>query len=144
MKNKQIVVLACGVWDLFHIGHLNLIRNAKSIGDKLIVAVSTDACVKREKGKIPVIPYKDRVEIIRALKYVDCVIPQYIYDKTKLIKTLKPDILIAGDDWDRLQGQEILKKMGGRIFFLPYTKTISTTGLIKKIQKYGYRRQDNV
>jgi len=144
MNDKQIIVLACGVWDLFHIGHLNLIRNAKGLGDKLIVGVSTDECVKREKGKTTVISYKDRAEIIRALKYVDCVVPQYTRDKTKLIQTLKPDILVVGGDWDRLKGQEVLEKMGGRVVFFPYTKTISTTELIKKIRKYGYRREKNV
>ena len=140
MKNKQIIVLTTGVWDLFHVGHLNLIRNAKGLGDKLIVGVSTDECVSREKGKVPVISYKDRTEIIRALEYVDCVVPQYTRDKTKLIETLKPDILVAGDDWDKLQGQKILEKMGGKVVFFPYTKTINTTELIKKIQKYEYRR----
>ena len=137
---KPIVVLATGVWDLFHIGHLNLIRNAKGLGDKLIIGVSTDECVKREKGKIPVIPYEQRVEIIRAIKYVDCVVPQYTRDKTELIKTLKPDVLVAGDDWDKLKGQKTLEKMGGKVVFFPYTSTISTTELIKRIRKYGYTR----
>jgi glycerol-3-phosphate cytidylyltransferase len=137
MANKQIVVLAAGVWDLFHIGHLNLLRNAKGLGDKLIVAVSTDECVLEWKRKKPVIPYQERAEIVRSIKYVDCVVPQYSYDKTKLLQTLKPDILVAGDDWDKLKGQEILEEMGGKVIFFPYTRTISTTELIERIKTYG-------
>jgi len=142
MVNKQIVVLATGVWDLFHIGHLNLIKNAKGLGDVLIVGVSTDECVIREKGKTPVIPYEQRKQIVESIKYVDCVIPQYTRDKTKLIKTIKPDVLVAGDDWDRLKGQETLEKFGGRVVFFPYTKTISTTELIKRIKEYGYTKNE--
>jgi len=142
MKDKDIIVLATGVWDLFHVGHLNLIRNAKGIGNKLIVGVSTDECVKKEKGKIPVIPYEQRVEIVRSIKYVDCVIPQYTRDKTELIKTIKPDILVAGDDWDKLEGQEVLKELGGRVVFFPYTKTINTTELIRKIKNFPYTKYD--
>jgi len=137
---KQTIVLATGVWDLFHVGHLNLIKNAKGLGDKLIVAVSTDECVKKEKGKTPVIPYEQRLQIIASVKYVDCVVPQYTRDKTKLIKTLKPDILVAGDDWDKLKGQEVLEKFGGKVIFFPYTKSISSTELVKRIQKYGYSK----
>ena len=132
----MIIVLTTGVWDLFHIGHLNLIKNAKGLGDKLIVGVSTDECVKKEKGRSPVISYGQRAEIIRSIKYVDCVIPQYTRDKTKLIKTIKPDVLVAGDDWDKLKGQDILEKRGGKVVFFPYTKMISTTELIEKIKKY--------
>ena len=72
---KQIIGYTCGVFDLFHIGHLNLLRNAKSLCDKLIVGVSTDELVSY-KGKSCIIPYIERSEIVRSIKYVDCVIPQ--------------------------------------------------------------------
>ena len=129
------IVLATGVWDLFHIGHLNIIRNAKGLGDKLVVGVTTDECSKKEKGKIPVTPFEQRIEIVRSIKYVDCVVPQVTMDKTDLIKRLKVDILVAGDDWDRLKGQEALAERGGRVVFFPYTKTISTTELIQRIKE---------
>ena len=138
----QIIVLATGVWDLFHVGHLNLIRNAKGLGDKLIVGVSTDECVVKEKGKTPVIPFEQRYKIVEAIKYVDCVVPQYTRDKTRLIKTLKPDILVAGDDWDKLKGQEVLEKIGGKVIFFPYTKTINTTELIERIKNFAYTKYD--
>lgn len=143
MRNKQVIVLACGVWDLFHIGHLNLIRNAKGLGDRLIVGVSTDELVQKEKRKAPVIPFEERVEIVRAIRYVDAVIPQITLDKTELIENLKVDILVAGDDWDRLKGQEVLEKLGGKVVFFPYTKTISSTNLVKRIQHYGYSMYNN-
>ena len=138
----MIIVLATGVWDLFHIGHLNLLRNAKGLGDRLIVGVSTDELVKNEKHKTPVIPFKERIEIVRAIKYVDTVIPQVTLDKTELIQKLKVDILVAGDDWDGLKGQEALEKRGGKVVFFPYTKRISSTKLVEKIQKYGYSKDD--
>ena len=126
-------LLATGVWDLFHVGHLNLLRNAKGVGDKLIVGVSTDELVQKVKNKTPVIPYEQRVQIVRAIKYVDAVIPQVTRDKTELIKKLNVDVVVAGDDWDKLQGQELLEERGGRIMFFPYTKSVSTTELIDRI-----------
>lgn len=142
--NKSVTVLICGVWDLFHIGHLNIIKNAKGLGDKLIVGVSTDECVEREKGKTPVMPYEQRRAIVESIKYVDCVVPQETRDKTDLLNRLQVDILVAGDDWDRLKGQEILEERGGKIVFFPYTKTISTSELIDRIKKYGYRNRDKI
>ena len=137
MVNKQIVVLATGVWDLLHVGHINLLRNAKGIGDKLIVGVTTDECCKREKGKVPVVPYEQRCEMLRSIKYVDAVVPQLTRDKSKLIKTLKIDILVAGSDWDSLQGQEVLEEQGGKVVFFPYSEYISTTELIERIKRKG-------
>lgn len=134
LRNREIIVLAPGVWDLFHTGHLNILRNAKGLGDKLIVAVTTDECSIKEKGKVPIVPYEHRVEIIKAIRYVDCVVPQTTLDKTNLIKKLKPDFIVVGDDWDRLKGQEVLEKRGGRVIFLPYTGGVSTTELIKRVK----------
>lgn len=129
----MIIVLATGVWDLFHVGHLNLIRNAKGLGDKLIVGVSTDELVQNEKHKTPVIPFEQRIEILRGLKYVDATVPQVTLDKTELIQKLSVNILVAGDDWDRLKGQDVLEERGGKVIFFPYTKFVSTTELINRI-----------
>ena len=75
--------------------------------------------------------------MLRAIKYVDAVVPQITRDKTELIKKLNIDILVAGDDWDKLKGQEVLEKQGGKVVFFPYTNFISTTELIKRIQNKG-------
>ena len=81
-KEKQIIGYTTGVYDMFHIGHLNVIKRAKEQCDYLIVGVSTDELVKAEKGKTPVIPYIERIAIVDAIKYVDMVVPQP--DKNKM------------------------------------------------------------
>ena len=87
-----------GVYDLFHIGHLNMLRNAKSLCDKLIVGVTTDELVSYKKKK-SVIPFHERIEIVRNIKCVDTVVPQENMDKLTQWKKLKFDVLFVGDDW---------------------------------------------
>ena len=94
----MIIGYTSGVYDLFHIGHLNLLRNAKSMCDKLIVGVTTDELV-RYKFKKSVIPFKERIEIVRSISFVDIAIPQSEIDKFKIWKKLKYNILFVGDDW---------------------------------------------
>jgi glycerol-3-phosphate cytidylyltransferase len=133
--SKQIVGYTTGVFDLFHIGHLNIIRNAKSMCDYLIVGVSTDEVVKY-KHKAPVIPFDERVEVIRSLKFVDAVVPQEDMDKLKAWEKLKFDVLFVGDDWHGTpKWQEIerqLNQVGVKIVYFPYTKKTSST-LINQI-----------
>ncbi len=93
----MIIGYTTGVFDMFHIGHLNLLRNAKSMCDKLIVGVSVDKLVQY-KGKTPVIPYEDRAEIVRCCKFVDLVVPQYDMDKLTACKKLSVDLMFVGDD----------------------------------------------
>ena len=87
-----------GVFDLFHIGHLNLLKNAKGLCDKLIVGVTSDELVSY-KGKKAVIPFEERMEIVRNIQYVDAVIPQESMDKMENWKKLKYDVMFVGDDW---------------------------------------------
>ena len=94
----MIIGYTAGVFDLFHIGHLNLLKNAKGMCDKLIVGVSTDELVLY-KNKKPVIPFDERIEIVRNIKYVDGVVAQENMDKLEMCKKLKAEILIVGDDW---------------------------------------------
>lgn len=90
----MIIGYTTGVYDMFHIGHLNVIKNAKKQCDYLIVGVSTDDLVRKEKGKTPVIPFQERMEIVSALKYVDKVVPQIdknkfaAWEKYKFVKCL--------------------------------------------------------
>nr|WP_320050597.1 adenylyltransferase/cytidyltransferase family protein [uncultured Desulfuromonas sp.] len=119
-----------GVYDLFHIGHLNLLRNAKSMCDKLIVGVTTDELVSY-KNKRAVIPFHERIEIVRSIKYVDAVIPQYTMDKFEVWNKVKYDIMFVGDDWYQTEKWKELDKkfneVGVKIVYFPYTKGISST-----------------
>ena len=119
-----------GVYDLFHIGHLNLLKNAKGLCDKLIVGVTVDDLVTY-KGKRAFIPFEDRIEIVRSCKYVDAAVPQYDMDKLAACKKLGASILFVGDDWYATEKwQEYEKRFaeaGIKIIYFPYTKGISST-----------------
>lgn len=119
-----------GVFDLFHVGHLNLLKTAKSLCDKLIVGVTVDDLVKY-KGKTSVIPFEERLRIVDSIKYVDSAIPQYNMDKIETCKKLKVSILFVGDDWfDTAKWKDYEKefdKQGGEIIYIPYTSGTSST-----------------
>ena len=120
-----------GTFDLFHIGHLNILRNARSMCDKLIVGVSTDALVLACKHKSPVIPFAERLEIVRSIKYVDGVVAQEDMDKRSMWERLKFDLLFVGDDWrysERWQEyEERFRDTGVRIVYFPYTQHTSSS-----------------
>lgn len=126
----MVIGYTSGVYDLFHIGHLNLLRNAKGMCDKLIVGVTTDELVSY-KNKKAVIPHNERMEIIKAVKYVDAVIPQEDMDKFEMWKKLKFDVMFVGDDWYESDKWKDLEKqfneVNVRIVFFPYTKGTSST-----------------
>jgi glycerol-3-phosphate cytidylyltransferase len=128
----------CGVYDLFHIGHLSLLKNAKGLCDKLIVGVSVDRLVKY-KNKKSVIPFDERIEIVRNIKCVDAAIPQTNLDKYEVWKKLKFDVLFVGDDWYNspkwIEIEEKLKKVGVRIIYFPYTKSTSSTLINETLNK---------
>ena len=90
-----------GVFDLFHIGHLNILRRAKEQCEYLIVGVSTDELVMEYKNKKPIIPFKERIEIVKSIKYVDEVVPQENLDKVEVYKKIKYNVLFQGDDWKK-------------------------------------------
>lgn len=127
---KMLVGYTSGVYDLFHIGHLNLLKNAKGLCDKLIVGVSTDKLVEY-KHKHPVIPFEERIEIVRSCKFVDAAIPQVELDKYKMWEKLHFDILFVGDDWYNSPSwkemEEKFDKVGVRVIYFPYTKGTSST-----------------
>lgn len=129
-NKKQTIGYTCGVYDLFHIGHLNLLRNAKSMCDKLIVGVTTDELVSY-KNKKALIPFNERIEIVRSIKFVDLAIPQENMDKVTMCKKIKADYLFVGDDWydtDKWkQYEKDLKEIGTKIIYFPYTKGTSST-----------------
>lgn len=131
-----VVGYTTGVFDLFHIGHLNLLKKAKANCDRLIVGVSTDELVKEYKGKEPVLPFAERIEIVRSIKYVDGVVKQESMDKYEAWEKLKYNVLFHGDDWKGSQlYSEIEKKLeavGVKMIYFPYTKGVSSTILSKK------------
>ena len=136
MEKKQIIGYTTGVYDLFHVGHLNLLRNAKGMCDKLVVGVTVDELVKY-KGKEAFIPFEDRIEIIRSIKYIDAAIPQYDMDKLTTCKKLGASILFVGDDWYDTEKwnkyEEEFAKEGIKIVYFPYTKGISSTKINKAL-----------
>ncbi|MBE5772563.1 MAG: glycerol-3-phosphate cytidylyltransferase [Clostridiales bacterium] len=134
----QKIGYTTGVFDMFHIGHLNIIRRAKAQCDYLIVGVSTDELVQKEKGKSPVIPYAERAEIVAALKYVDMVVPQCDKNKLAAWEKYRFHRMFVGSDW---QGspqwkrfEEQLQPFGVEIIYLPHTDGISSTQLTNVIK----------
>lgn len=120
-----------GVFDLFHIGHLNILKRAKEQCDHLIVGVSTDEVVKGYKKKKPVIPFEERIAIVEAIKYVDEVVPQTSMDKFEAWEKLKFDAIFHGDDWKGSKMYEEIEKkfsaVGVEMVYFPYTKGTSST-----------------
>ncbi len=119
-----------GVFDLFHIGHLNILRRAKECCEFLIVGVSVDELVAY-KNKRAVIPFKERIEIVRSIKYVDMAVPQENMDKIQAVEKYKFDVMFVGSDWkDTEKWNEIELQMSGRgvdVVYFPYTKGTSST-----------------
>lgn len=129
----MIIVYTSVVCDLLHIGHINLFRKAKELGDKLIVGVITDDGVNQYKGT-PIIPVEQRIEVISSLKYVDLVIEQKTRSGLENMKELgNVSILIRGDDAEIPDEIDYIKSIGGKFVKIPYTSGISTSDIINKI-----------
>lgn len=115
----MVIGYTTGVYDLFHVGHLNLFKNAKGMCDKLIVGVTVDELVQY-KGKNSMIPFEDRIELVRSCKYVDAAVPQYDMDKLTACKKLGATYLFVGDDWYGTENGRsmirILRKKESRLF----------------------------
>lgn len=137
MKKYKIGYTA-GVYDLFHVGHLNLLRRAKEQCDYLIVAVTTDELTSY-KNKKAVVPFEDRCEIVEAIKYVDRVVPQKDMNKMGAWEKYHFDAMFVGDDWKGTEKwnklEEDFKKVGVDIVYFPYTKKVSSTMLREQIGK---------
>lgn len=126
----MIIGYTAGVFDLFHIGHLNLLRNARGLCDRLVVGVSTDELVSY-KYKRAVIPFHERLEIVRSLKCVDAAIPQRDMNKMEMWNRIRFDIMFVGDDWyqtEKWQEYEAqLQQVDVKIVYFPYTQNTSST-----------------
>ena len=137
--NKYKIGYTTGAFDMFHIGHLNILKRAKEQCEFLIVGVTTDEVVEAYKHKIPVIPFEERIAIVEAIRYVDKVVPQTSMDKMEAYKTLKFDVLFHGSDW---KGSDMYNKIiadfsavGIDVVFFPHTDGTSSTILSEKLKR---------
>jgi glycerol-3-phosphate cytidylyltransferase len=137
MKQFKIGYTA-GVFDLFHVGHLNILRKAKEQCEYLIVGVSTDELVMEYKNKRPVIPHNERKAIVESIIYVDQVVPQFNRDKFAAWERLKFDAMFVGDDWKgNALFEEVERKFNGvgvGVVYFPYTQGVSSTIVKEKIK----------
>lgn len=143
----KIIGYTAGVFDLFHIGHLNLIKKAKQNCDYLIVGVNSDQLVQQYKNKTPVIPEEERLEIIKSLKYVDEAVLINTRDKLDAYKKYNFNKIFVGDDWKNHpsynEAIDELKPYGVEFIFFPYTKATSST-IIKKVLLDLYNKQEQI
>lgn len=137
MNKKYKIGYTSGVFDMFHIGHLNILRKAKEQCDYLIVGVSTDEVVESYKHHLPIIPFEDRKAIVESIKYVDEVVAQDTMNKMNMWEKLHFDVMFHGDEWKGtplyLQYEKEFAEVGVCIEYLPHTKGINSSMLREKI-----------
>ena len=140
-KEKKKVAFTNGCFDILHYGHVKYLTQAKKMADILVVGVNTDSSVKKIKGKKrPINPLKHRMEVLAGLEAIDYLISFKETTPYRLIKEIKPDVLIKGGDWkpNEIVGKDIVEAYRGKVITLPYIKGVSTTNLIRKIvQRFG-------
>ena len=139
MINGKTVVYTDGTFDLLHYNHLKMIEYARALGDILIVAVNTDELVASYKSQ-PIIPFEERLLLIKALKYPDIVIPQHTLDLRDTVKKMNVDVYVVGDDW--AGKYDHLRDQGITVFYFPYGRGISSSGLKQQIyEKYSKMKE---
>ena len=135
---KYKIGYTTGVFDMFHIGHLNILKRAKEQCEYLIVGVSTDEVVQNYKHKTPIIPFDQRIAIVESIKFVDKVVPQTTMDKIEAWKNIKFNVMFHGSDWQNSElydkYQKDFAKIGVDVVFLPHTEGISSTDIAKKLK----------
>lgn len=145
---KYKVGYTAGVFDMFHKGHLNILKKAKEMCEYLIVAVNTDELVYKYKSKYPVVGTEDRMSIVGAIRYVDKVVPSDSLDKVSAWEKYKFDVVFIGDDWKGTERwnktEEALGKIGISVEYIPYTVNISSTVIREKLLAGEIRERENV
>lgn len=135
----MIIGYTTGVYDMFHIGHLNILRRAKEQCDYLIVGISTDELVQRDKHKTPIISFEARCAIVKAIKYVDEVVPQFNKNKLEAWEKYHFNKMFVGSDWKGTETWNLFEKqfkpLGVEIVYLEHTDGISSTILREKIMR---------
>ena len=141
MDKKFKVGYTSGVYDMFHIGHLNILERAKQECDYLIVGVTSDELCLSRKGKLPIINQNDRIKIIQAIRYVDKAIFQETMDKIDVIKKYGVDAVFVGSDWKGTPSwneyENEFSKVGCSVVYLDHTDGISSTILREKLNQHG-------
>ncbi len=135
--NGKIVVFTNGCFDLLHRGHIYLLREAKALGDLLVVAINSDQSVKANKGPTrPILAETDRLELIASMEMVDYVVLFDEPDPYNIISILRPHILVKGGDWsaEEVIGGDLVQGNGGKVVVVPYLKGFSTTEIIAKLR----------
>ncbi len=134
---KYKVGYTTGVFDMFHIGHLNILKKAKEMCEFLVVGVTSDSLCYQKKHKYPIIPEFDRMAIVSAIRYVDRIIPQLDMNKLKVVETLGCDVVFVGSDWrgtsEWLTYEEEFATVGCRVVYLDHTEGISSTVLRERL-----------
>jgi D-beta-D-heptose 7-phosphate kinase/D-beta-D-heptose 1-phosphate adenosyltransferase len=133
------IVFTNGCFDLFHVGHLKLLKQARNLGSHLIVGINSDESVRRLKGRDrPIIPQDQRAELVQSLWFVDGVVIFDEDDPLELIKAVRPDVLVKGGDWEEkdIIGADIVKARGGRVVTIPLVEGISTSKIIEAIRAW--------
>lgn len=141
MLSNKTVVYTSGTFDMLHINHLKMIEYARALGDILIVGVNTDELVASYKSQ-PIIPFEERIGLMKAIKGPDIVIPQKSLDHTDKVKKLNFDIFVVGDDWTGKY--DYLKELGVEVVYFPYGDGISSSNLKKKIYNNYQKLQNKV
>jgi D-beta-D-heptose 7-phosphate kinase/D-beta-D-heptose 1-phosphate adenosyltransferase len=137
-RNGRRVVFTNGCFDLLHPGHIRSLEHARSVGDALVVGLNSDASVRELKGQgRPIIPERERAEILAALECVDGVLIFDDLTPQRVIAALLPDVLVKGGDWpgDQIVGREEVEAAGGRVVSVPFVAGYSTTEILKKIRE---------
>ena len=139
-KKKYKTGYTTGVFDLFHVGHLNILKMAKEQCEYLIVGVSTDELVQKYKNKSPIIPFEERVAMVGGCRYVDKVVPQKNRDKYAAFEKYKFDVMFVGDDWKGkplfIEVEKKLNMQGAGVVYFPYTKNTSSTIIREVLDKF--------
>ncbi|HWP24178.1 MAG TPA: D-glycero-beta-D-manno-heptose 1-phosphate adenylyltransferase [Candidatus Binatia bacterium] len=136
-RRGKRVVFTNGCFDVLHRGHVHLLRQARALGDLLIVGLNSDRSITAIKGPgRPIMDETSRVELIAAMEMVDYLVVFDEADPYKLIEAIKPDVLAKGGDWpmDQVVGADVVEKSGGRVVLIPYLEGFSTTKIIERIR----------
>ncbi len=137
-SNNKTIVFTNGCFDLLHLGHIHLLREAKKLGDLLIVALNSDSSITKIKGPSrPILPETERAELLASLEMVDFVMVFSQPDPAEVIKALHPNVLVKGGDWtqDQIIGKDTVEGHGGKVVALPFLSGHSSTMIIERIRR---------